>query len=810
MQDLRRLRLEGYGIALLLLGGAACDSTTSAGGDADGGDVSDVEEATPDDAGETTDVEETADEVAPDVADGEDVGNGEDGETTHEELLGGLGVDTTPDEPLDPEGGPLRDGYHPLGRAHATLLPKLETYLLRYNHAGRHQYLLDDARAGWADLYSTIDDSWATASPQKGVVGADVDGDGFDEIAIVFYAPTDTALRLLVIDWTPAGFVEHEATIATGITSRPSDATRQPTMAAGDLDGDGRAELIVGYSTLYVVEDLEAGFTVTSREYPSTDIYVAAGELDGDGRDEFIVTYQDGSYAYCDIFDGDLSAPRLRADEVLHARGLDGGHTYRAHADVRMADIDGDGLDEIVFLGDRRDYDAWNVTARDDARHELAWLPLFYWAAEDDCLARGFAVMDYDGDGRENEIFASFALVRYDPGEGTVSTIHALLPGTPPFMVCASPGIVNVWGGDVDGDGADELLYYWDGAFRVDGRNATGGYANERVITGGGYDASSRIAAANIDDDSPVLAYRGEHELLFTDPTPLAVLGCPPYHDGIGQNVEGSGTTFGRSTAAGVEEATSMGVSVGFSIGYEASDPFGIASASFKVTFEQAFDWSSTRGVEVEKSIAYTSGPDEDKVIFTAVPFDVYYYDIVSSPVPEEVGTVMSINVPRELQTLSVSREFYNANNGEFPDIDASVLRHTIGDVSSYPTRADRDALLADGGLYSIATPVGVGSGSIAVTVSRSESVGEGTAYDFSVTAEAEVGAGGVTFGTSAGFHYGWEHTVTNTEATFYEGTVGDIPSASYTPGRAYTFGLFAHPFVLGGQEFTVVEYWVE
>jgi len=447
------------------------------------------------------------------------------------------------------------------------------------------------------------------------------------------------------------------------------------------------------------------------------------------------------------------------------------------------------------------------VTFRDDAKHDLAWIPTVFHAACDEYVVRAFTVLDWDGDGLEDEFFAGFALERIE-ADGSVADVYGPVRNGCDFAY-ATGFPANVWSGDVDGDGKDELLYYDDGSLHVDGLTMTGTYGSE-WSSGGGHDSGSKICTANVDDDSPVLAWRGEHELLFTDPTPIAVLACPPYHTGVGQNVDGSGTTFGRSTASGVEEATSTGVSVGFSIGYEVEDPFGISSASFKITMEQAFDWRSSHSVEIEKSIAYTSGPGEDKVIFTAVPFDVYYYDVVSSPVPEEVGTVMSINVPRELQTLSVSREFYNEFNGDFPDIDETVLVHAIGDPDTYPTLADRDALLDEGGLYSISSPVGVGTGSITVTVSRTEGHGEGSAYDFSVVAEAEIGVGGVTFGTSAGFHYGWEHTVTNTEATFYEGSVGDIPMSSYTPDLAYTFGLFAHPFTLGDQTFTVVEYWVE
>jgi hypothetical protein len=320
----------------------------------------------------------------------------------------------------------------------------------------------------------------------------------------------------------------------------------------------------------------------------------------------------------------------------------------------------------------------------------------------------------------------------------------------------------------------------------------------------------SKIAALNVDDDSPILEYRGEHELLFGDPTVLAVLAAPPYHEGVDQNIEACGTTFGRTTSTGVESSSSIGFSVGFSIGYEWEDIFGISKVSFKMTTTQAWSWMSSSSMEVSRSIAYNGGPDEDKVIFTAVPFDVYYYTILTSPNPEDVGNIMSVNVPREMQTLSVEREFYNSNNGDAPDVDETVLRHVIGDVDSYASPSERDALLEEWGLVSGESPVGVGSGSITVTVDLTEGQGSGTSYDFDFTIESEVGLGGVTMGMSLGFQYGYEYWETNSESTFFEGTVGDIPSASFTPDLAYTFGLFAYPFEHEGQKFTVVSYWTE
>jgi hypothetical protein len=778
---------------------ASCDS--KGGGDED----ADAEETLPDPDVLEDDVGTEEDVVEDEVEDVEE----EEG-NAHNQMLEGLGINTDIPGPTDPDGNPLPEGYNPFGRRHTVFNPIDEIYFAGFAYNGRNQYLIDDADALYDDLYTTEDDSW-TGSQYKNVIGADVDGDGRDELVIVYYVSTETTLYLKVVDLVLGEYVEHDSVITSDVSAVPALPEYMPGLAAGDFDDDDRDEIAVTFTNLYVIDDMDADFEVTVREYNhSREMYTAAGDIDGDDQDELIVTYHFNGYGYCDIFDGDLSSPLLLT-HLLHAPDL--AHTYEHNVHVKMADVDGDHLDEMVFLGERRDYDrAWNVTIMDDARSGFSWLDFLFWTAPEGCYSQSLAVGDYNGDGKD-DIFASNWVLSYDedgPDGTNLDILNQVFEQFPMIIECPFEQPRNVWMGDVDGDLKDELLYYRSGHFYVDGQDTLGANVHEWSYAAGYNGITSKIAALNVDDDSPLLEYRGEHELLFGDPTVLAVLAAPPYHEGVDQNIEACGTTFGRTTSTGVESSSSIGFSVGFSIGYEWEDIFGISKVSFKMTTTQAWSWMSSSSMEVSRSIAYNGGPDEDKVIFTAVPFDVYYYTILTSPNPEDVGNIMSVNVPREMQTLSVEREFYNANNGDAPDVDETVLRHVIGDVDSYASPSERDALLEEGGLVSGESPVGVGSGSITVTVDLTEGQGSGTSYDFDFTIESEVGLGGVTMGMSLGFQYGYEYWETNSESTFFEGTVGDIPSASFTPDLAYTFGLFAYPFEHEGQKFTVVSYWTE
>ena len=190
----------------------------------------------------------------------------------------------------------------------------------------------------------------------------------------------------------------------------------------------------------------------------------------------------------------------------------------------------------------------------------------------------------------------------------------------------------------------------------------------------------------------------------------------------------------------------------------------------------------------------------------------MYYYEIVSSPDASNLGEVISINVPREAQTISVTREFYNAHNGDASDIDATVLGHTVGKPWSYPNKTVKDELLAERGgwVNSEMVTVGQGSGSATLTIASTETTSQGMSYDDGATVEVEVGAAGFTAGVSAGFHYGTEYSVSASQGFFLEGTIGEIPAEHYNGDSQYRVGLFAYPHQLAdGHQFMVINYWV-
>ena len=239
---------------------------------------------------------------------------------------------------------------------------------------------------------------------------------------------------------------------------------------------------------------------------------------------------------------------------------------------------------------------------------------------------------------------------------------------------------------------------------------------------------------------------------------------------------------------------------------------FLFGSAESKLEVEQSMDFTSFSSHSIARSLSYTTAPGKDLVVFTAVPFDVYYYTIHSSPVPAEVGQKITINIPRKPQTIAGDPEFFNAHTAPTAlKVDGTVLKHTLGNPHSYPTVSDRDTIAAMPGA-AVGLPATVTeSGKATSTIDLSNSKGSGTSMNLSVTFSWEVsGVSGPSVGGSVGFSYGYTYKVSTEDDTFYQGTVGAIPAASFTPDYIYNYGLMAYPKSLGGQKFVVLDYWVQ
>lgn len=209
----------------------------------------------------------------------------------------------------------------------------------------------------------------------------DLDGDGLDEIVAGLATNPSSGGWLAIYD-----DAEHDHAFLAWrrIEWSAYNATNGETVpACGDLDGDGKDEIVVGLGRyagqggwLYVMDDASAGFErirwvrVPWRAYDvdGGGTRPACGDLDGDGLDELVVGLDSfpgsGGWLYV-MDDAGSNFDRLSWLRVPWR----GYNVQNGSSRPACGDLDGDGSDEIVTgLG----------------TGSCGWLPVFSWNPESD------------------------------------------------------------------------------------------------------------------------------------------------------------------------------------------------------------------------------------------------------------------------------------------------------------------------------------------------------------------------------------------------------------------------------------------
>lgn len=718
------------------------------------------------------------------------------------------------------------------------------------------------------------DQAWEQGAA-KTSVAADVDGDGLAEAVIVYVKSTDKATAYLrVLDagavtseaaipalvlsghsfelWQPGG------RLGIGTPWFPYLGS-----ARGDVDGDGRDEvLLVDYDALHVLRVGADGAVsiLESKKFTGPSgarlvSSVAAGDLDGDRKDELAVGFlgtAGAGGAQWALYDSSLETPITNPEIGT----LDGNGSL---VELAFGDFKGNNLKQLAactFLAAGPNAGRAQVTMFDFSNPPESALS----------VANTIVIADYELGAQNNEVPDYFRLlpraVRLSGLRG--QELHVL--GHVYTHPMTGSARVSTWGvfhdwdfirtvtdvqvGDLDNDAKEDLIILSSGfgqkpVIEVIGESSAGAIVRKQLLwpdpgdnAGSGINLTAAMAVGNFADNAARVRYAG-HKLTFTDPIVIAVLAAPPYWSTVTDVAYRDAypawlTTFGTTKTTGQENSHTVGFSVGASLEYDhdlKAPVFGFTIANFKASVEfkntNTWQWDSSR--EVSKSIEYGCSGAQDQVIFTAVPMDEYRYEIVASNDPaNEVGKYLYINIPRPYTTYKVSRDFFNANTGNvIAPIGHAVLGHRVGDPASYPDASRKDQLLGTyfgGDATAIAdhqigpSPVAQGAdgmsdpGSTNLTITFAEGYTRTVSHEFSLDTSIGAGVGDWTVSVTAGFNAGYSASSTASSETTFGGTVGYLPTSYYgNPNYFYSAGLFVYPYQgTNGKSFWVVDYWVE
>jgi hypothetical protein len=417
----------------------------------------------------------------------------------------------------------------------------------------------------------------------------DVNGDGYADVIVGAFRYNDWTGRAYVYHGGAGGLSAAPAWTGTGEAA--GDRFGVSVGTAGDVDGDGYADVIIGASRhnsyngrVYVYGGSASGlsaepvFTATGE---ATDDELGrsvgtAGDVNGDGYADVIIgAFRYNSYtgrAY--LYRGGAGA--LSAAPAFTANG-EGRGDFFGYSVGTAGDVDGDGYADVIVGASNYKSDTGRVYVYRGGPGGLSAAPV--WTATGAAAGDSFGESvgtagDVDGDGYADVIIGAS---RYNSSTGRAYVYRGGAGGlsAAPVWTASGEAAGNYFGqsvgtaGDVDGDGYADVIV---GAYRYNSntgrayvyRGGAGGLSAAPVFTANGeavgdYFGDSVGTAGDVDGDG------------YAD----VIIGAYHYNSGTGRAYVYRGGAGGLSaTPVFTTTGEATGHGFGYSVG-TAGDAYG-------------------------------------------------------------------------------------------------------------------------------------------------------------------------------------------------------------------------------------------
>jgi hypothetical protein len=317
---------------------------------------------------------------------------------------------------------------------------------------------------------------------------ADIDGDHRNDVIVAtgFVGTVGSGVSTSVVVFRQSGqgtllpreqvdYLEHPITT--------------PDLTTGDMDADGRADIIVGHSGISIIRYRPGAGYSTAVYYNQVCTHVVALDID---LDEALDVVCDGE-GWLSVYYGDgRGGIRAKAAAWLGSYGWQ---------DLKAADVTGDGLTDLVLF---RDDDKSEVRVYPHASAGGFAAAVTYPFVDNvvaDPAPWGMATGDFNGDGRTDLALSMTQSetafhVMYQAADG------ALLPPQT-YPSAYFPG--EMAGADFDGDGDDDLVMRYPGwnlfAYFPQSAGGPGNEVDVTLINSWGGRPNNELVAGDVNGD---------------------------------------------------------------------------------------------------------------------------------------------------------------------------------------------------------------------------------------------------------------------------------------------------------------------